>query len=40
MELRVNRAPLTIKIGESPFKIFAEAEEACNALLKHLTKQN
>ena len=29
-----------IKIGGSPFKIFAEAEEACNSVLKHLTKQN
>lgn len=29
-----------IMIGGSPFKTFAEAEEACNAMLKHLTKQN
>jgi hypothetical protein len=27
-----------MKIGGSPFKTFAEAEEACNAMLKHLTK--
>jgi len=27
-----------IKIGGSPFKTSAEAEEACNAVLKHLTK--
>ena len=27
-----------IKIGGSPFKTFAEAEEACRAMLKHLTK--
>lgn len=27
-----------IKIGGSPFKTFAEAEVACNAMLKHLTK--
>ena len=26
-----------IKIGGSPFKMLAEAEEACNAILKHLT---
>jgi hypothetical protein len=29
-----------IKIGGSPFKMFTEAEEACNTVLKHLTKQN
>jgi len=26
-----------IKIGGSPFKMLAEADEACNAMLKHLT---
>jgi hypothetical protein len=26
-----------VKIGGSPFKVLAEAEEACNAILKHLT---
>jgi hypothetical protein len=26
-----------IKIGGSPFSTFAEAEEACNVMLKHLT---
>ncbi|WP_439400122.1 hypothetical protein ACRQ5Q_41685 (plasmid) [Bradyrhizobium sp. PMVTL-01] len=26
-----------IKVGGSPFKMLAEAEEACNATLKHLT---
>jgi hypothetical protein len=26
-----------IKIGGSPFKMLADAEEACNAMLKHLT---
>jgi hypothetical protein len=29
-----------VRIGGSPFKTFAEAEEACGAMLKHLTKQN
>ena len=29
-----------IKIGGSPFNTFAEAEEACNTMLKYLTKQN
>ncbi|MFB9267232.1 hypothetical protein ACFFWD_29415 [Bradyrhizobium erythrophlei] len=29
-----------IKIGSSPFKTFTEAEEACNIMLKHLTRQN
>ena len=29
-----------IKIGGSPFKTFAEAEEASNLILKHLTQQN
>jgi hypothetical protein len=29
-----------IKIGGSPFKMFAEAEEASNLILKHLTQQN
>ncbi|MDE5452723.1 hypothetical protein GWE18_07530 [Bradyrhizobium sp. CSA112] len=27
-----------IKIGGSPFKTFAEAENACEAMLAHLTK--
>lgn len=26
------------RIGASPFETFAEAEEACNAMLKHLTR--
>ncbi|WFU43575.1 hypothetical protein QA640_14690 [Bradyrhizobium sp. CB82] len=26
-----------VKIGGSPFKVLTEAEEACNAVLKHLT---
>jgi hypothetical protein len=25
-----------VRIGGSPFKTFADAEEACNAMLKHL----
>ncbi len=29
-----------IKIGGSPFKTFAEAEEACNTILKHLTRRD
>ena len=29
-----------IKIVGSPFKTFVEAEEACNTMLKHLTKPN
>jgi hypothetical protein len=29
-----------IKIGGSPFKMLAEAEEACNAILKHLTSDD
>ncbi|TYO67192.1 hypothetical protein FXV83_07770 [Bradyrhizobium hipponense] len=29
-----------IKIGGSPFKTFAEAEEACDTMLKHLMRQN
>jgi hypothetical protein len=29
-----------IKIGGSPFKTFAEAEETSNIILKHLTKPN
>jgi hypothetical protein len=29
-----------IKIGGSPFKGLAEAEEACNAMLKHLTSHD
>jgi hypothetical protein len=28
----------TIKIGGSPFKTLAEAEEACEAMLSHLTR--
>jgi hypothetical protein len=27
----------SIKVGGSPFKTFAEAENACEAMLKHLT---
>ncbi|WP_084029634.1 hypothetical protein [Bradyrhizobium sp. LMTR 3] len=27
-----------IKVGGSPFKTFAEAEKACEAILAHLTK--
>jgi hypothetical protein len=29
-----------IKIGGSPFKTFAETEEACNVMLKHLTSES
>ena len=29
-----------VKIGGSPFKMLAEAEEACNILLKHLTNDD
>jgi hypothetical protein len=29
-----------IKIGGSPFKMLAEAEEACNAMLKYLTNDD
>jgi hypothetical protein len=29
-----------IKIGGSPFKMLAEAEEACDAILKHLTSDD
>ena len=29
-----------IKIGGSPFKMLAEAEAACNAMLKHLTNDD
>ena len=29
-----------IKVGGSPFKTFAGAEEACNTMLKHLTSKN
>ncbi|OAF18563.1 MULTISPECIES: hypothetical protein [Bradyrhizobium] len=29
-----------IKIGGSPFKTFAEAEEACTTMLKHLERQD
>ena len=28
-----------IKIGGSPFKMLAEAEAACNSILKHLTRK-
>jgi hypothetical protein len=28
-----------VKIGGSPFKMLAEAEQACNAILKHLTNE-
>jgi hypothetical protein len=28
-----------IKIGGSPFKTFAEAEQACNTMLQHLNKE-
>ena len=33
----LHRSPGAIKIGGSPFKTLAEAEEACNTILKHLT---
>jgi len=29
-----------IKIGGSPFSTFAESEEACNLMLKHLTSES
>ena len=29
-----------IKIIGSPFKTFVDAEEACNAMLKHLTRES
>jgi hypothetical protein len=29
-----------IKIGGSPFKTFAEAEDACNTMLNYLTTEN
>jgi hypothetical protein len=29
-----------VRIGGSPFKTFAEGEEGCEAMLKHLIKQN
>jgi hypothetical protein len=29
-----------IKIGGSPFKTFADAEQACNTMLKHLKREN
>jgi hypothetical protein len=29
-----------IRIGGSPFKTFAEAEDACNAMLKYLTSED
>jgi hypothetical protein len=29
-----------IKIGGSPFSTFAETEEACNVMLKHLTSES
>jgi hypothetical protein len=28
-----------VKIGGSPFKMLAEVEDACNAILKHLTNE-
>jgi hypothetical protein len=28
-----------VKIGGSPFKMLAEAEQACNVVLKHLTNE-
>ena len=28
-----------VRIGGSPFKMLAEAEQACNAVLKHLTNE-
>ncbi len=34
---RLYRGSGAIKIAGSPFSTFAETEEACNAMLKHLT---
>ena len=36
----IHQSSGAIKIGGSPFNTFAEAEEACNTMLKYLTKQN
>jgi hypothetical protein len=36
----LHRSMGAMKIGGSPFKTFTEAEEACNAMLKHLTKND
>ena len=33
---QLDRRSGAIKIGGSPFRTLAEAEEACNAMLKHL----
>ena len=37
---RLHQSPGAIKIGGSPFKTFAEAEQACNIMLKHLTRED
>jgi len=37
---QLNPAIGAIRIGGSPFKTFAEAEEACNAMLKQLTRES
>lgn len=34
------RSSGAIKIGGSPFKTLADAEEACNTMLKHLKREN
>jgi hypothetical protein len=34
----INLNPPAIKVGGSPFKTFAEAEKACEAMLAHLTR--
>jgi hypothetical protein len=36
----VHQSSSAIKIGGSPFSTLAEAEEACNTMLKYLTKQS
>lgn len=36
----VHQSSSAIKIGGSPFNTLAEAEEACNTMLKYLTKQS
>jgi hypothetical protein len=33
------RSGVAVRIGGSPFKMLAEAEAACNIILKHLTRK-
>ena len=37
---RIHQSIGAIKIGGSPFSTFAEAEEACNVMLKHLLSES